>query len=497
MNYQVPHDIDENKIFLVNRSEIVKRLDAHYNKPIYSELWRSLSNKSFNLTNLKNNSSSIFSGITPKSGGNAYVQSNGIYFLRSGNFSESNEIDFSKLLQLRKDIHYTTMRGSQLKKGDLLIAIVGATIGKIGVYKYDIEANINQAICAVRLKRELNPYYVQAFYQTQIGQSIIERIKRPVARANINLEEVGGLPIPLLDKQQQTIIVNIMDDGYASLKMKEEAAREMIESIDDYLLDELCVELPRMDLQKFKDRVFTVSFSEICNGRFDPKPYSSSVKQLKQSLQISPFDKQPLKSFIKNSCSGEWGKDEAEEVDERKYTKCLVIRATEFDNTYNLQLDNSRVRYRWIETPKLSKMNIQTNDLLIEKSGGSEDQPVGRISILTDDLLKNNQIAYSNFIHKITVEGINPMYLYFYLKTMHNIGITDSMQSQTNGIRNLIMSEYFNQTIVVPPLQKQQEIVDHISDIWKQAKALQKEGKEILEQAKQKVEAIILGKNVE
>lgn len=66
------------------------------------------------------------------------------------------------------------------------------------------------------------------------------------------------------------------------------------------------------------------------------------------------------------------------------------------------------------------------------------------------------------------------------------------MQSQTNGIRNLIMSEYFNQTIVIPPVSKQQEIVSHISEIRQQAKALQAEGKAILERAKREVEAMIL-----
>ena len=67
------------------------------------------------------------------------------------------------------------------------------------------------------------------------------------------------------------------------------------------------------------------------------------------------------------------------------------------------------------------------------------------------------------------------------------------MQSQTNGIRNLIMQEYFGQIVVVPPLQKQQEIVNHIMAIRQQAKALQEEGKAILEQAKREVEAMIIG----
>lgn len=78
---------------------------------------------------------------------------------------------------------------------------------------------------------------------------------------------------------------------------------------------------------------------------------------------------------------------------------------------------------------------------------------------------------------------------------MHNIKITDAMQSQTNGIRNLIMSEYFNQTIVVPPPSVQDEIVNHIMNLRKQAKTLQAEASEILENAKKEVETTILGGN--
>lgn len=76
---------------------------------------------------------------------------------------------------------------------------------------------------------------------------------------------------------------------------------------------------------------------------------------------------------------------------------------------------------------------------------------------------------------------------------MYNIGITESMQSQTNGIRNLITDEFLSQTIVVPSLQKQQEIVDNITNIKNKAKALQQEGKDILESAKRNVERMIIG----
>ena len=75
---------------------------------------------------------------------------------------------------------------------------------------------------------------------------------------------------------------------------------------------------------------------------------------------------------------------------------------------------------------------------------------------------------------------------------MYNIGVTDSMQSQTNGIRNLIVEEYMSQTVVVPPKEIQQEIVNHISSVRQQEKALREEGKTILEEAKRKVESMII-----
>ena len=138
-------------------------------------------------------------------------------------------------------------------------------------------------------------------------------------------------------------------------------------------------------------------------------------------------------------------------------------------------------------------MDLQVGDLLIEKSGGSEDQPVGRIAIITEDINENYHLAYSNFIHKIRVcEEVNTMFLFYFLRTIHNIKITDVMQSQTNGIRNLIMKEFLNIPISVPPLPIQKEIADHITNIRQQAKTLENEAKAAIEEAKSIIEIIIL-----
>ncbi len=483
MQYQIPQHIDPNKIFLVNRSEIEGRLDPSVYKPHFKFV-----SKAFRNVKL-----SEIAWIDPSC---MFKNIEEVSFIPMDAIDSSNGIiSYQGIKKVEETKGFT-----RFKEGDILWAKITpcmqnakSAIAKKLINGYGCGSTEFFVIRSKDKSVVLQEYLLFLLRDERILKTAMNYFGGSAGQQRVSPLFLKTFNVPLPEIEEQKRYCELLKNAQILKRQKEQQAEDILNSIDDYLLGELGIELPEMDLQKIQDRVFIVSFGEICNGRFDPKLYSIPVKQLKQSLNMSPFDKQPLKYFIKNNCSGEWGKDESEEVDENKYTKCLVIRATEFDNTYNLRLDNSRVKYRWIENSKLSRMNIQPNDLLIEKSGGSEDQPVGRISILADEILKDNQIAYSNFIHKITVEGINPTYLYFYLRTMYNIKITDSMQSQTNGIRNLIMQEYFDQIIVAPPLQKQQEIVNHIMDMRQQAKSLQEEGKEILEQAKQKIESMIMG----
>ncbi len=307
----------------------------------------------------------------------------------------------------------------------------------------------------------------------------------------ITEEELRKIIIPVLSNKEQEKVININQTANKSKQQKEAEAEKLLNSIDEYLLSELGITLPEKD-NSLQNRIFKTSLSKVSGGRFDPKLYDNNTQALRSAISKSNFKTSKLKDFIIQSFAGDWGKDEKEKLGEN-YSKCLVIRATEFDNQYNLNLDNSRVKYRQINNDKLAKIDIQTNDLLIEKSGGSPDQPVGRIAILRNDILKNKRLCYSNFIHKIRVSNkINPEYLFCFLKTVHNIKLTDAMQSQTNGIRNLIMSNYLNQEIPLPPIEKQNEIAEHITQLRNKAKQLQKEAVTELEKAKQEVEKMIL-----
>ena len=66
------------------------------------------------------------------------------------------------------------MKSSQVHMNDIMIAIVGATIGQVGIYLSDCEANINQAIALVRLKDGVNVQYVKELIKSKIGQFVVE-----------------------------------------------------------------------------------------------------------------------------------------------------------------------------------------------------------------------------------------------------------------------------------------------------------------------------------
>lgn len=217
------------RIFARQFSDITEsRLDPHYHQPKYQNLVDAIPDRC--KTTIAKEATLIFSGMTPKSGGDAYTdKGDGVAFIRSGDFSENGSIRYQKLLFIKEDIHLNFMAHSAIKSGDVLFAIVGATIGKVGVYRETYEANINQAICAVRLEERVIPEYLQGFFMSRLGQMLIDQAKRPVARANLNLDEISKLPFYLPEmKVQEKIVKKIKEIYKLNMEIKKEAANILI-----------------------------------------------------------------------------------------------------------------------------------------------------------------------------------------------------------------------------------------------------------------------------
>ena len=484
-SFQLADNIDQDKIFLVNLSDIEGRIDPSPYKSAFS--FQSKIFPSFKLNKI--------AFINPTT---AFpIDQDAIYsFIPMDAVSDKNgNIEYI----LEKPI--TEIKGfTKFKSGDLIWAKITPCMqnGKSAVVKETTEYVCGSTEFHVIRPRndELNIEYIHFILRdTRILEAAKNFFGGSAGQQRVSDIFLKTLNIPLPPKHIQNKFVELWNETKRLSIEKKLEAQNLLDSINDYLLTELDIKVPDID-NSLSNRMFTVQASELSGGRFDAYRNKVYFQELQKVLENHTNGSVPLKKYTKNMASGQWGVDEEDGYDRDIYTKCLVIRATEFDNNGNLSFDENRIKYRLIENNKLKKMNILEHDLLIEKSGGSENQPVGRIAILTKNILNDyGNIAYSNFVQKITVNStaISPVFLFYYLKTLHNIKFTEKMQSQTNGIRNLITSEYLDTPIINVDCQKQHEIVQHIDKVRATATQLQQEANEILAQAKQKIERMILG----
>ncbi len=156
-----------------------------------------------------------------------------------------------------------------------------------------------------------------------------------------------------------------------------------------------------------------------------------------------------LKSILVNNDSGDWG-------NEPDINAIGIIRSTNFNNDGKLDLSN--VAYRTLTQRKFEEKKLYANDILIERSGGSETQPVGRVGFITDDIAKTDY-AFANFIQRISLnESVNAKFVYYCLQQLYEMGITAGMQSQTTGIRNIDWKQYISIFLPQPSLPEQTRI---------------------------------------
>jgi len=173
-----------------------------------------------------------------------------------------------------------------------------------------------------------------------------------------------------------------------------------------------------------------------------------------------------LKDIIEKPLTGEWGTD-GDEVN--------VLRTTNFTNSG--VIDFSNVVKRSISEKKVEQKKLLKGDIIIEKSGGSPKQPVGRVVFFNEEgvYLCNNFTS----ILRPKIEKVEPKYLHYLLYASHRFGVTGMFQNKTTGIINLQLPRYVNKLeIPLSPLKTQKhiaQILDDSADLRDKTKQLLKE----------------------
>ena len=446
MSYQVPQNIDPNKIFLVNRSEIKGRLDpkmALYNKKVQHAL--------FPMVKLKNLLLS-----KPQYGANEAgldrLNNTQPRYIRITDIDENGLISINELGATVANVDEKYI----LNNDDILIARSGATVGKTYLHK-KLPYTCLYAGYLIRFlvdPQKILPGYFFSYTQLNSYKEWVNAIQRPSAQPNINAEEYQSIEIPLPDLPKQKEIVDFLSDAYLKKQQKEQQAEDILNSVDDYLLGELDIKLPETKLQTLQDRIFTVNISEIRDGRMDPK----SVLFLGEHAKSETYENIQLKQ-IATIVKGD-------SITSDKVNK---------DGQYPVIAGGQTSPYNH------DKYNFKGDVITVSASGAYSgyvwyhDNPIfaSDCSVIHS---KNGQ-----FLTK---------YLFQVLKAQQSLIY---LLQQGAGQPHVYPDDLGQLWIPVVSLSKQQEIVSHITEMRQQAKTLQEEGKTILERAKREIEQMIIG----
>lgn len=464
-NFKLSREVDNNKIFLINLSALENRIDCEY----YKE------NLDFsNCIKLKEYVKVKGGKRLPKE----HIYSNDeteYLYLRVSNFSSDNdEIDFNNLKFINKDT-FEILERYEVIENDLIFSIAG-TVGKLKLIS-NIPNNkriilTENAAKIEIINNEILPKYLEIILKTNFLQKQINLNYIQTTIPKIGLDRIENLYIPKIpSKEIQESTIKIYEIYFEKKQQKEQEAKELLESIDSYLLDELEITLPEVD-NSLEKRIFEIKFSEI-SARFDaPSNQKNEVLISDKYEHIDFNDILYIDPSIQKTSND---------------TLCSFIPMEKISDEY-AQADISLNRY-FSESNGYTK--FQNNDLLWSKITPCMEN--GK-SAVVDDL--ENGIGFGSteyYVFRIKNDTVNISYIhaFFRLKVLRQNA--KKYFSGTAGHQRVSKEFFYKLKIPLPSIEKQNDIAEHIQGIRNRAKQLQDEAKLELENAKKEVEKLILG----
>ncbi len=473
MIYQIPHHIDKNKIFIVSHSKIDNRFDAQYY------------NANLDLSGFVRLSSvAILKGGKRIPKGYGYSEKLTPYhYLRVADMGTDTMTDVDNLKHISKDV-FDVLKRYEIREGELAISIAG-TIGKATILK-NIPAGKrvilteNCAKVLVKPDTELLSEYLKICLELPIVQKQFELNYIQTTIPKLGLDKIAGTkipPIPCIQKQKE--IVEYMQSAYTQKHAKETEAQLLLDSIDDYLLNELGVKIEPTETN-IENRIFTININEIERDRLDSNYFDKKYRYLLNAIHSGKYKLNALDEVASSISTGQTPKSSQYTENNTGYP---IIKAGSYSG---FEIDLSKTAY----TIDKQTYSVQKGDIFILSAAHQAEYIAKQICYLSDVPNLNTSFVGELLCVRAGVQ-MNSMYLYSLLSTkIYKTLLNREKRGQTS---HLYSQDVKRILIPIPPIEKQNMLAEHIENVRLRAKKLQEESKNILKKAKHKVEQMIIG----
>ena len=478
--FSISPTFNKDKIFILQKSELEKRLDAEYYTPSLVALEKKVMAK--NPKKLREYVLSMASGATPKTTESELYytnKENGKPFLRVQNLSPTGILEFDDCKYINETTHSGMLKRSQVFGNDLLVKITG--VGRMAVASVapdGFTGNINQHVCVIKTGSKEISKTLAAFLNSDIGEKLASR--RSAGGTRPALDYPALLSIPIIEDKR---ILQITSKVIEQKQKNEVEAEKQLSSIEGYLLKELGITLPEQSENILKNRIFVSSLGQLSGNRLDPFYYSISFNDLIDRIYKSKFKIDKLGSICNNIDTGKTPPKSAYlESDEQDILP--VIKAGSYTGDF-IDIEKSD-----FVKSDFSGNTVSKGDIFI-LGAAHQAEYVGKKVYYLNEIPKQKTF----FVGELVRISANPnkcdsSFLFSLLKTKLYMALLNrEKRGQTSHLYPNDVKHIF---IPVPPLDKQREIAEHISDIRKQAQTLKDKTKEALKKASEEIERILL-----
>ena len=228
----------------------------------------------------------------------------------------------------------------------------------------------------------------------------------------------------------------------------------------------------------------TINWKDIAKQEFllPPKPEQKRLaallwaademieKEKREKSQLDQYRQSKLKNIFQSAnthiklkdlpikeINGSWKTEDSDAIE------VSIIRSTEFSDYGTICFD--KLEPMPVKISQYKTRKLKPSDIIVERSGGGPDQPVGRVCYFEKE---EGGYSFSNFTSCVRVSNNNvilPKYLFYFLEYYWEIGGTDRIQNQTTGIRNLDYESYRMIKIPINPVEEQKNTIKNIDHI--------------------------------
>lgn len=242
-------------MFLLLKGELENRLDPLF----YSEnIFSFLKTTTFEVKKIREINTFVKAGFGVGRQ-DQDLEQNGYIQIRPTNLDEDGFLKFEKNIYLPES-YLETNKTNILEKEDVLFNNTNSQelVGKTAYFEEEGIFLHSNHITIIRVNKEMIlPKYLWILLNIYQKRKIFFNIcTNWNNQSGVGIDRLLSLKIPIPNLETQQTIINIFEKAYSLKRANEEKAKELLASIDDYLLAELGITLPEKVENTLKNRVF-------------------------------------------------------------------------------------------------------------------------------------------------------------------------------------------------------------------------------------------------